>query len=624
MSDGVPTFGAEADGTVPWDQLTGTTLGTGYDSSHPDCGIQTAEEALWTTFLTENAVNSIALGMGSGVTQDNLNPIAYDGSAGLNTDGILVTDLATLDATMQSTISIPPITGSILQSGILGSGAAFGADGGYLQALTVDGVTYTFDENAGSLTTTSQPDTYSYDQTTHELTITTVAGAELTVDFDDGAYEYLASPNTTEPYQENLVYTIADNDGDTTSATLTLEVARLEAGNDHVITNAAAGEALNIHYDALTANDTLTAYTTLQNVVGNAGTDLSVANDTVTLSNVADGEGFTYDLISGSASDTGTVDVSLVTGDTLIGTSGDDILINTHSAPSNIVDAMVAAGDTHTNPNQFGFTYTDGVAGTYITSLSINLQASLDENNAHFDYDYQIGDQTAGIASSDVNVSGVNTPVLTATFANSAFTQGDSFYFTIDTDHLNASDLSSDTGVELGRNDVQVTVNFSDGSSTTGTYLADEMNGTSSVQLYTGSYLDGGAGDDVLLGGSGDDHLTGGLGADTFAWHLGDQGTSTAPATDTITDFNTSEGDTLDLSDLLVNEDSGNLEQYLHFETQGSDTVVHVSHDGAFDGTNHDTTADQLIVLEGMDLSSHGDDTAIINYLVQNGHLTTD
>jgi len=57
--------------------------------------------------------------------------------------------------------------------------------------------------------------------------------------------------------------------------------------------------------------------------------------------------------------------------------------------------------------------------------------------------------------------------------------------------------------------------------------------------------LDGGSGDDVLTGGSGYDHLTGGLGADRFVFaSLTDRG-------DRIADFNTSQGDRLDVSALL-------------------------------------------------------------------------
>ncbi|MEZ4483666.1 MAG: type I secretion C-terminal target domain-containing protein, partial [Syntrophotaleaceae bacterium] len=644
----------------------------GNNSSTSDLGIQSAEEAIWVDFLTLNKVNSIALGMGSvagggnnsgsgsSVNVSVLGPIAYNGVTGQDTNGTVVTDLSQLDATLQSTISIPPITGNILDSGIIGAGAAFGGDGGYLKALTVDEATYTFNKNDGSLTVNQSSD-YSYDADSHQVTITTASGAELTVDFDSGAYEYLASPGVIEPYLEQLAYTVADNDGDTTAAILTLDVSRFDAQNDHVITNAAAGESLDIPFDALIANDSVTAQTALGDVVPDAGTALSVGDGKVTLSQVADGAGFDYELATGEASDTAAVDVSLVDSDSLFGAAGDEILINTRpdlGVAANLVDSVVAAGDTYQNANQIGFTYSAGAEGVWIESISINLQAGGDDN-AYFDsagggsFGPATGSLT-GIDPGDVTFSvSDGSPVLTATFAEGTFTQDDSFHFGVDTDFL-----GNDRGASFGEQDVQVTITFSDGTSTTGTYIA-HPDGSSSAHLYTGSYLDGGGGDDVLLGnsgsdlligGSGSDHLhggfgddnlhgdagadhlhgdggndslTGGLDADTFAWHLGDQGTTTAPAIDTVTDFSTGDGDRLDLSDLLQDEDSGNLEQYLHFEQQGSDTVVHISHDGSFTADDYHAT-DQVIVLEGMDLSSHGSDAAIIEFLRTNGHLTTD
>ncbi|NIY85419.1 Ig-like domain-containing protein, partial [Vibrio hepatarius] len=58
--------------------------------------------------------------------------------------------------------------------------------------------------------------------------------------------------------------------------------------------------------------------------------------------------------------------------------------------------------------------------------------------------------------------------------------------------------------------------------------------------------LDGGEGNDTLVGGLGNDILTGGDDADIFKW------LDMEHATDTVTDFNVTEGDTLDLSELFV------------------------------------------------------------------------
>ena len=138
--------------------------------------------------------------------------------------------------------------------------------------------------------------------------------------------------------------------------------------------------------------------------------------------------------------------------------------------------------------------------------------------------------------------------------------------------------------------------------------------------------LTGGAGDDTLTGGAGDDTLTGGAGADTFVWELGD-GDVVTPAVDTITDFNSSttpydssEGDVLDLSDLLQGEAGADLTAFLSFSLVNSDqdTQVSISEDGSGNVT-------QIIILEGVDLvTAGGGDAAIINTLLNSDQLNVD
>ena len=139
--------------------------------------------------------------------------------------------------------------------------------------------------------------------------------------------------------------------------------------------------------------------------------------------------------------------------------------------------------------------------------------------------------------------------------------------------------------------------------------------------------LTGGAGDDTLTGGAGDDTLTGGAGADTFVWELGDGGAVGTAAVDTITDFNSfttpydsSEGDVLDLSDLLQGEAGADLTAFLSFSLVNSDqdTQVSISEDGSGNVT-------QIIILEGVDLvTAAGGDAAIINTLLNSDQLNVD
>ena len=84
--------------------------------------------------------------------------------------------------------------------------------------------------------------------------------------------------------------------------------------------------------------------------------------------------------------------------------------------------------------------------------------------------------------------------------------------------------------------------------------------GSGNDTLYGGTgndVLSGGLGNDILIGGVGDDILKGDAGADTFTWQKGDT-VAGSVAKDYVVDFSKSEGDKLDLSDLLDSDGSKN------------------------------------------------------------------
>uniref|UniRef100_UPI00111B0F20 type I secretion C-terminal target domain-containing protein n=1 Tax=Halomonas sp. BC1 TaxID=1670448 RepID=UPI00111B0F20 len=141
--------------------------------------------------------------------------------------------------------------------------------------------------------------------------------------------------------------------------------------------------------------------------------------------------------------------------------------------------------------------------------------------------------------------------------------------------------------------------------------------------------LQGDAGNNVIYGGEGNDILTGGAGADTFKWEFGDQGTSgSGAAVDKVTDFTLGEfgandsADRLDLADLLQNENADTIDQYIMAVQQDGDTVLHIKSDGdiADDGSN----ADQLIVLENVQMPQGTSSSDFIQSLLDNGQLKID
>ncbi|WP_285358588.1 immunoglobulin-like domain-containing protein, partial [Pseudomonas sp. lyk4-R2A-10] len=109
----------------------------------------------------------------------------------------------------------------------------------------------------------------------------------------------------------------------------------------------------------------------------------------------------------------------------------------------------------------------------------------------------------------------------------------------------------------------------------------------------------GGTGNDTLIGGQGNDILIGGSGADTFVWKAGDTGN------DVIKDFKASEGDRIDLRDLLQGETGSTIDNFLKITTVDGVSSLQVSSGGKFNsGDAAAATPDVTIKLEGNNWSS--------------------
>jgi Ca2+-binding RTX toxin-like protein len=146
-----------------------------------------------------------------------------------------------------------------------------------------------------------------------------------------------------------------------------------------------------------------------------------------------------------------------------------------------------------------------------------------------------------------------------------------------------------------------VTVNLAtgtasgDGSDTLSNF--ENVTGSSHNDTITGSSGDnvliGGAGNDVIHGGDGNDTIEGGGGADDL---YGGSGADvflfkavtafTAPVT--IHDFSTSDGDKLDIHDLLTTYDplTSAITDFVHVTASGGNAVVSVDANGATGGAN--------------------------------------
>ncbi len=137
--------------------------------------------------------------------------------------------------------------------------------------------------------------------------------------------------------------------------------------------------------------------------------------------------------------------------------------------------------------------------------------------------------------------------------------------------------------------------------------------------------ITGGAGDDLIVGGSGSDTMSGGTGADTFKFVLGDA--SVSGAIDHITDFSRTQGDILDLKDLLVGEDGQNpgynMGSFMSFVQNGANTELTISDtNGTTAGGNS-----QTIVFDNTNLFtqfSAGNSQDLIQKMVAAGNLKLD
>ncbi|CUA99623.1 VWA domain-containing protein, partial [Comamonas thiooxydans] len=214
FTDGEPTRGSGDK-----DSLNGST-----NSNADDFGIQEGEEAIWIKFLTDNKINSIAVGIGNSLDASHkevVSPIAYDGTKGVDTDAKIISDTSQLDGALKDSITLPKQEGSL--KGDLSGQEGFGADDGFVNVLEVDGVTYTYEKGI-MLITAGNPaaDTYVYDASLHIIVVKTAAGGTLTVEFDTGKYVY--EGKALASYWDKFGYTIQDMDGDTASTVKDVKV----------------------------------------------------------------------------------------------------------------------------------------------------------------------------------------------------------------------------------------------------------------------------------------------------------------------------------------------------------------------------------------------------------------
>ncbi|MDO6788789.1 VCBS domain-containing protein, partial [Cobetia marina] len=332
FSDGEPNFGDGDDEAL--NVLVGNTI------FRSDAGISESEENFWTDFLVENGIKSYAIGLGGSVDEDNLNPIAYDGSADEDIDSTVVTSFEDLDDTLAATVQ-SPVSGQLV-SGSSVDGSLLGADGGYLQSVTVDGTTYSYDPDTNAVSATGT-DNSSYDAGSLELTISTDLGGSMLFNLGTGDFSYTPPDNVSARSTDSFDYVTVDNDGDTNTSSVSIDVDKLSvligtSGND-TLTGDGDGPFYADYLIGQGGNDILSGGVGSDRLEGGSGSDAlrgGTGNDIL-----SGGEGDDL-LVGGSGND-------ILTGgdgaDTFQWMSGDDVNSEGGMATDTITDFSVADGD---------------------------------------------------------------------------------------------------------------------------------------------------------------------------------------------------------------------------------------------------------------------------------------
>ncbi|MFP8967162.1 immunoglobulin-like domain-containing protein [Pokkaliibacter sp. CJK22405] len=188
------------------------------DNNTGTLGLIGQEVSDWQNFLIQNSITAYALG----VSNSYMDSIAFDGVTASNMLSVGLGSIGDLLNFVVSTITVKEGTGNLAEGG-------FGADGGNVLSLTMDGVTYTYDADTKTIST-SDGSTADFDDSCSELSIEGQYGT-LTVNMETGSYDYTPTPGLAEgKYSESVSFTLTDNDGDTSSANLNLGVTVAKGG----------------------------------------------------------------------------------------------------------------------------------------------------------------------------------------------------------------------------------------------------------------------------------------------------------------------------------------------------------------------------------------------------------
>jgi len=413
-----------------------------------------------------------------------MDPVAYNGITSTNQGSVAVTDMSNLNTILASTVQ-SYVTGTITNGS--GGTGGFGGDGGYMSELTYGGSSFSF--NGSTVTRTGGSTAYTFDSTTHVLTLTTSAGS-FVINMDTGIYTYNTSNANTTVAQEVFGYTLRDADGDTSSGSLAINLdhynyAPIAADDQVTIVSTSGTTSVTIKDLWLTWNDSDSegsplSITSVSNATSHASGQVV---DAVATGTTGTGS-FSYEVSDGSLTNDATVSITKQTSTTLTGNGLNNILVGGSAA--------------------------DTINGNEGNDVLVG-NAGNDTLNGGSGNDLLIGglgnDTLTGGAGSDVfrwELADKGTAGLAATTANDRVTD---FSTSTSGEYLDLRDLLQGHGATL-TNYIDITTSGSDtilrvstsGGFTNGTYASgseDQRITLTGVNLYTAYGVT--AGDDATL-----------------------------------------------------------------------------------------------------------------------------
>ncbi|MHA6138012.1 retention module-containing protein [Pseudomonas mohnii] len=509
-------------------KLTGAqNVGYFFSDGKPNEGaIGSQDEAAWKAFLESRDIKNYAIGLGDGVGNANLDPLAYDGTTtpGNNTNAVVVSDLNQLSSVLSGTVIGAPVTGSLL-----GEGGTFGADGGFIKSITVDGTTYTYDPkgnlNQGSLGFSGGANHGTFNTVDNTLSIATDNKGTLVVNLDTGEYNYVSQKATSVVITENIGFTVSDNDGDLASSNLVVKVvpnAPPVAVDDHIITNVLSG-SVTVPGELLLANDT-----------DANGDPLTVSPTTYNTGWISKAVDFTG---------TGAINFKGTNANNSANQNLADVRSSFSANAATMTAVLVVSGYLGAvNSSSANVNDEDRITVNLKQGETLNLDHNLMAGHVAMEYSINGGawntlaDGQTLTATSDATYQIHITNITNSSGSNA--NGAENYQLTMTLNYAGAHDIAPDyhgtytaSDSHGGSDSAHLTISYQDSHILTGTAGNDTLvagNGDNILNAGDGNdiltagtgdnELHGGAGNDLLYSGPGNDLLDGGIGNDTASY----------------------------------------------------------------------------------------------------------